>query len=71
MLQSLRKIFQNFSVSSKLVTLVLTASLLSLLLTGLLSFGVAKHLMEEAGIERMTAMRNGRAEAISDYAEKL
>jgi class 3 adenylate cyclase/HAMP domain-containing protein len=70
-LQSLRKIFQNFSVSSKLVTLVLTASLVSLLLTGLLSFGVAKHLMEEAGIERMTAMRNGRAEAIREYVEKL
>jgi class 3 adenylate cyclase len=70
-LQSLRKLFQNFSVSSKLVTLVLTASLVSLLLTGLLSFGIAKNLMEEAGIERMTAMRNGRAEAIRDYVEKL
>lgn len=70
-LQSLRKFFQNFSVSSKLVTLVLTASLMSLLLTGLLSFGVAKHLMETAGTDRLTAMRNGRAEAIREYVEKL
>lgn len=67
----LRKLFRNFGVQSKLVTLVLTASLLSLLLTGLLSFSVARHLLAEAGYERLTAVRNARAEAIKEYVEQL
>lgn len=41
---------QSSSVQSKLITLVLTASLASLLLTGLLSFGVARHLLMEGAL---------------------
>ncbi|MEB3243165.1 MAG: adenylate/guanylate cyclase domain-containing protein [Cyanobacteriota bacterium] len=58
-------------MQSKLITLVLTASLVSLLLTGLLSFGVARHLLAESGLERLTALRNARSEAIKEYTEQL
>ena len=61
----------NFGVQSKLITLVLTASLLSFLLTGMLSFSVAQHLLSQAGIERLTTIRNARSEAIKDYVEQL
>jgi class 3 adenylate cyclase len=59
------------SVQSKLIALVLTASLASLLLTGLLSFGVARHLLMEGGYERLTAIRNARAVAIQNTFEDL
>jgi class 3 adenylate cyclase len=62
---------QSSSVQSKLITLVLTASLASLLLTGLLSFGVARHLLMEGGFERLTAIRNARAVAIQNTFEDL
>jgi len=65
------KLFQNFGVQSKLISLVLGASLVSLLLTGLLSFGVARHLLEEGGYERLTAIRNARAVAIKETVEQL
>ncbi|MFM9047189.1 MAG: HAMP domain-containing protein, partial [Cyanobium sp.] len=58
-------------MQSKLLTLVLTASLLSLLLSGLMSFGVARHLLYEAGQQRLNTLRNSRAEAIRDYTEQL
>lgn len=67
----LAKLFQNFGVQSKLISLVLGASLLSLLLTGLLSFGVARHLLAEGGYERLTAIRNARAVAIKETIEQL
>lgn len=50
---------------------MLRASLLSFLLTSLLSFGVTKQLLAEAGIERLTTIRNARSEAIKDYGEQL
>jgi class 3 adenylate cyclase len=59
------------SVQTKLITLVLTASLASLLLTGLLSFGVARHLLMEGGYDRLTAIRNARANSIKDTIEEL
>jgi class 3 adenylate cyclase len=65
------KLFRTFGVQSKLITLVLSASLVSLLLTGLLSFGVARHLLSEAGYERLTSLRNTRSEAIKAYTEQL
>lgn len=65
------KLFQSFGVQSKLISLVLGASIVSLLLTGLLSFGVARHLLEEGGYERLTAIRNARAVAIKDTSEQL
>lgn len=59
------------SVQTRLISLVLTASLASLLLTGLLSFGVARHLLMEGGYERLTAIRNARAVAIKDTIDEL
>ncbi|MFM9087744.1 MAG: HAMP domain-containing protein, partial [Cyanobium sp.] len=58
-------------MQTRLISLVLTASLASLLLTGLLSFGVARHLLMEGGYERLTAIRNARAVAIKDTIEEL
>ncbi|MFM9046601.1 MAG: adenylate/guanylate cyclase domain-containing protein [Cyanobium sp.] len=58
-------------MQSKLISLVLGASLVSLLLTGLLSFAVARHLLAEGGYERLTAIRNARAVAIKDALEQL
>ena len=55
------KLFKTSSVQTKLVALVLTASLATILLTGLLSFGVARHLLAETGYQRLTAMQIGRA----------
>ncbi|MFM7513665.1 MAG: hypothetical protein ACKO3F_09955 [Cyanobium sp.] len=40
-------------------------------MTSLLSFGVTKQLLAEAGIERLTTIRNARSEAIKDYGEQL
>jgi class 3 adenylate cyclase len=67
----LRRFWRNFGVQSKLVSLVLTASLVSLLLTGLLSFGVARHLLADAGYQRLNTLRNARAEGVKDYVEQL
>lgn len=65
------KYFRHFGVQSKLISLVLVASLASLLFTGLLSFGVARQLLSEAGQERLTSVRNARTEAIQEYLEHL
>ena len=67
----LANLFQNFGVQSKLISLVLGASLVSLLLTGLLSFGVARNLLAEEGYERLTAIRNAQAVAIKETVEQL
>lgn len=67
----LKQLYRNFGVQSKLLTLVLSASLLSLLLSGLMSFGVARHLLSEAGHQRLNSLRNSRAEAIREYGEQL
>ena len=67
----LGKLFQNFGVQSRLIALVLTASLVSLLLTGLTSYGIAQHLLTEAGYQRLIALRNARAEAINEDAKRL
>lgn len=42
-----------------------------MLLTGLLGFFVASSLMEEAGYQRLTALRNARAEAIREHLDQL
>jgi hypothetical protein len=61
----LKNFFRTFGVQSKLIALVLSASLVSLLFTGFLSFGVARHLLSETGYERLTAMRDSQAVALS------
>jgi class 3 adenylate cyclase len=67
----LKNFFRTFGVQSKLIALVLSASLVSLLFTGFLSFGVARHLLSETGYERLTAMRGSQAVALSEYVERL
>jgi class 3 adenylate cyclase len=66
-----KALIKSSSIQGKLITLVLTASLASLLLTGLLSFGVARHLLMEGGFERLTTIRNARAVAINNTFEDL
>ncbi|MFM7266836.1 MAG: hypothetical protein ACKOZW_14855, partial [Cyanobium sp.] len=58
-------------VQTKLVALVLGASLATILITGLLSFGVARHLLAEAGYERLAAMRSSQAVALTQYLKEL
>jgi len=65
------QIFRKFGVQSKILAMVLAASLFSLLLTGFVSFGIARHLLTESGYSRLISIRNARAEAIKDYFERL
>lgn len=67
----IKKLFRSFGVQSKLISLVLTASLLSLLLTGLMSFTVARHFLTDAGYERLISMRSNQAVAVEEYMEQL
>jgi class 3 adenylate cyclase len=63
--------FKPFGVQTKLIALVLSASLVCILLTGLLSFGMARHLLAEAGYERLTSMRSSQAVAVNQYLKEL
>jgi len=65
------QIFRKFGVQSKILAMVLAASLLSLLLTGFVSFGIARHLLSEAGYSHLISLRNDRAEAIKNHFEQL
>jgi class 3 adenylate cyclase len=65
------KIGRKFGVQSKFLALVLFASLASLLLTGFVSFGIARHLLTEAGYNQLIGLRNARAEAVIDHFKKL
>lgn len=67
----MKSLFRNFGVQSKLVALVLATTLVSMLLTGLLGFFVARQLMEDAGYQRLSAFRNARVEAIREHLEQL
>ena len=61
------QIFRKSGVQSK----ILAASLFSLLLTGFVSFGIARHLLTEAGYSHLISLRNDRAEAIKNHFEQL
>jgi class 3 adenylate cyclase len=65
------QIFRKFGVQSKILAMVLAASLLSLLLTGFVSFGIARHLLSEAGYSHLVSLRNDRAEAIKNHFAQL
>ena len=67
----LNRIGRKFGVQSKFLALVLFASLASLLLTGFVSFGIARHLLTEAGYNQLIGLRNARAEAVNDHFSKL
>lgn len=67
----IKQIGRKFGVQSKFLAMVLFASLASLLLTGFVSFGIARHLLTEAGYNQLIGLRNARAEAVSDHFRKL
>jgi class 3 adenylate cyclase len=61
------KLFRRLGVQSKVLAMVLLASLLSLLLTGLVSFSISSNVVATAVTNQLVAMRNARAEALNDY----
>ena len=61
------RLFRRLGVQSKVLAMVLLASLLSLLLTGLLSFSIGSDVLTKAASNQLVALRNSRVEAIKDY----
>ena len=61
------KLFRRLGVQSKVLAMVLLASLLSLLLTGLVSFSIGSNVLTTAATNQLVALRNSRAEALKDY----
>jgi len=61
------KLFRQLGVQSKVLAMVLLASLLSLLLTGLVSYSIGSHVLTTAVTNQLVALRNSRVEAIRDY----
>ena len=66
-----KNLFPSSRVQTRLITLVLAASLTTILLTGLLSFGVARHLLTDAAYSRLSAMRSTQAFGVKQYLEEL
>lgn len=61
------KLFRQLGVQSKVLAMVLLASLLSLLLTGLVSYSIGSHVLTTAVTNQLVALRNSRVESIRDY----
>ena len=61
------KLFRQLGVQSKVLAMVLLASMLSLLLTGLVSYSIGSHVLTTAVTNQLVALRNSRVEAIGDY----
>ncbi|MEI6616061.1 MAG: HAMP domain-containing protein, partial [Cyanobium sp. ELA507] len=61
------KLFRKLGVQSKVLAMVLLASLLSLLLTGLVSYSIGSHVLTKAVTNQLVALRNSRVESIKDY----
>jgi len=61
------KLFRQLGVQSKVLAMVLLASLLSLLLTGLVSYSIGSHVLSKAVTNQLVALRNSRVESIKDY----
>lgn len=61
------KLFRQLGVQSKVLAMVLLASMLSLLLTGLVSYSIGSHVLTEAVTNQLVALRNSRVESIKDY----
>jgi len=61
------KLFRQLGVQSKVLAMVLLASLLSLLLTGLVSYSIGSHELTTAATNQLVALRNSRVESIKDY----
>jgi hypothetical protein len=63
--------FKNLSFQTKLLAIVLTTSLITLLLTGWISYSSSKNTLSEAAYNQLTGLRNARAQAIADYFDTL
>ncbi len=63
--------FNRLGIQSKLLALVLGVSLLSITLTGLVSYFSGRASMVEAANQQLVSLRNARAEAIKSYFEAL
>jgi class 3 adenylate cyclase len=61
------KLFRRLGVQSKVLAMVLLASLLSLLLTGLVSFSIGSNVVATAVSNQLVALRNSRVDALNDY----
>ena len=61
------KLFRQLGVQSKVLAMVLLASLLSLLLTGVVSYSIGSHVLTSAATNQLVALRNSRVESIKDY----
>jgi class 3 adenylate cyclase len=59
--------FNKLGIQSKLLSLALLVSLLSILTTGLVSYISGRNSMTEAAYNQLTGLRNARAAAISEY----
>lgn len=64
-------LFRKLSVQSKVLVMVLLASMLSLLLTGVLSYAIGSSGLIRAASNQLVALRNSRAEAVSNYFKAL
>jgi len=60
-------LFRKLGVQSKVLAMVLLASLLSLLLTGLVSYSIGSNVLTTAVTNQLVALRNSRADALKDY----
>jgi class 3 adenylate cyclase len=65
------KFFRKLGVQSKVLAMVLLASLLSLLLTGLVSYSIGSHVLTTAVTNQLIVLRDSRAEAINKYFDFL
>ncbi|MCT0224206.1 hypothetical protein [Synechococcus sp. CS-1328] len=63
--------FNRLGIQSKLLSLVLGVSLLSITLTGLVSYFSGRASMVEAANQQLVSLRNARAEAIKNYFDGL
>ena len=61
------KLFRKLGVQSKVLAMVLLASLLSLLLTGLVSYSIGSKVLTTAVTNQLVALRNSRVDALKDY----
>jgi class 3 adenylate cyclase len=61
------KLFRRLGVQSKVLAMVLLASMLSLLLTGLVSFNIGSNVVATAVSNQLVALRNSRVDVLQDY----
>ena len=60
-------LFRRLGIQSKVLAMVLLASLLSLLLTGLISWSIGSKVLTAAATNQLVALRNSRVESIKEY----